>query len=61
MVSHNVFLNNYYKLSWKRNKKAREARNLIEEHLLFLNILNDLIKMFIVILQQINMIDIKNH
>lgn len=31
MVSHNVFLNNYYKLSWKRNKKAREAKNLIEE------------------------------
>ena len=30
MVSHNVFLNNYYKLSWKRNKKAREAKNLIE-------------------------------
>ena len=26
MIPHNVFLSNYYKLSWKRDKKAREAK-----------------------------------
>lgn len=30
MIPHNVFLSNYYKLSWKRDKKAREAKKLEE-------------------------------